>query len=89
MLLPTKIVVPNDAQKHRMSTQVSHCLANIVIVLQSDIVTAQPQPQPNSTSTRVGVDKVLSWTKKMEMEDDPNFALFAQFMKMDDDLIFL
>jgi hypothetical protein len=26
------------------------------------IVTAQPQPQPNSTSTRVGVDKVISWT---------------------------
>ena len=25
-------------------------------------VTAQPQPQPNSTSTRVGVDKVISWT---------------------------
>ena len=26
------------------------------------IVRAQPQPQPNSTSTRVGVDKVNSWT---------------------------
>ena len=26
------------------------------------IVTAQPQPQPNSTSTLVGVDKVISWT---------------------------
>ena len=25
------------------------------------VVTAQPQPQPNSTSTRVGVDKVISW----------------------------
>ena len=29
---------------------------------QTCIVTAQPQPQPNSTSTRVGVDKVISWT---------------------------
>ena len=27
-----------------------------------NIVTAQPQPQPNSSSTRVGVDKVISWT---------------------------
>jgi hypothetical protein len=27
-----------------------------------EIVTAQPQPQPNSTSTRVGVDKVISWS---------------------------
>ena len=26
------------------------------------IVTAQPQPQPNSTSSRVGVDKVISRT---------------------------
>ena len=26
------------------------------------IFTAQPQPQHNSTSTRVGVDKVISWT---------------------------
>ena len=26
------------------------------------IVTAQPQTQPKSTSTRVGVDKVISWT---------------------------
>ena len=26
------------------------------------IVTAQPQPQPNSTLTRVGVEKVISWT---------------------------
>jgi hypothetical protein len=25
-------------------------------------VTAQPQPQPNSTSTLVGLDKVISWT---------------------------
>ena len=28
----------------------------------TDIVTAQPQPQPNSTSTLVGVDKVISWS---------------------------
>ena len=27
-----------------------------------EIVTAQPQPQPNSISTRVGEDKVISWT---------------------------
>ena len=27
-----------------------------------NIVTAQPQAQPNSTSTQVGVDKVISWT---------------------------
>ena len=31
--------------------------ANICI-----FVTAQPQPQPKSTSTRVGIDKVISWT---------------------------
>ena len=30
--------------------------------LMMNIFTAQPQPQPNSTSTRVGVDKVSSWT---------------------------
>jgi hypothetical protein len=28
----------------------------------TEIVTAKPQSQPNSTSTRVGVDKVISWT---------------------------
>ena len=27
-----------------------------------EIFTAQPHPQPNSTSTRVGIDKVISWT---------------------------
>ena len=27
-----------------------------------NVVTAQPKPQPNSTSTWVGVDKVISWT---------------------------
>ena len=31
-------------------------------VQDSEIVTAQPQPQPKSTSTRVGIDKVISWT---------------------------
>ena len=31
-------------------------------VMADIIVTAQPQPQPNSTSTRLGVDKVISWT---------------------------
>jgi hypothetical protein len=45
-----------------------------------DFITALPQPQPNSTSTQVGVDKVISWTttttphegdlKQNKMEDD-------------------
>ena len=44
---------------NRMILMISICwcwLCNLFIV------TAQPQPQPNSTSTRVGSDKVISWT---------------------------
>ena len=40
----------------------SHILVEVLSPQYITVVTAQPQPQPNSTSTRVGIDKVISWT---------------------------
>ena len=41
------------------------------------VVTAQPQPQNNSTSTRVGVDKVISWTTTTTTH--PTLKLLSNF----------
>ena len=46
-------------EKHGVRIFKSKCSCYRLI---EKIVTAQPQPQPNSTSTRDGVDKVISWS---------------------------
>ena len=47
---------------HQGGSSISHATIIHLTNKTRPIVTAQPQPQPKSTLTRVGVDKVISWT---------------------------